>query len=511
MPYPDPPTELELAIDLYDEVRHADADEPFPSLDEGADPNFPIPDNGGETPFMCAARNENPWALAQLFSRGDCASRDDRGQTPLMHAALNGCLENVAMLLPKSDPEAQDLEQWTALHYALKRFQKNDEASAIVDLLMPLTTLGKTTDQGVTMLMAAAEGGSVKAVEDLLARDAYERAQREKEQENKGALMVGKGLPSSGDPELWVNARCEGGVTALMIASQAGSPECVKALLCAPGIDIQAQDDEGLTALAHAAARLVNSSPSAQKETVEMLLEACPQSAAWIDKRPREKGQTILMALINAHPHTFEPDSDLIERLARLSDLRAVCEKGRTALMHSVRLWPAPFQKHLLPLSDANIQDRQGKTALMAAIESKVGGNPSAERLSELIGATNVNLQDERGETALFYAVRNPTIAVFAVFPQLLRKSNPRHVSKAGDTVFSLLLKDLKNPEPLLYLAPLMTDEEVGAYAVAALSKTNHLLGERLSSLLVREELKISARPVAGGASEARNLSRRRL
>ena len=66
------------------------------------DPNQP--DNEGETPLWCAARNGYEGVVKILVARGDLdPHKSANGQTPLSCAADNGHLEVVKVLLERDE------------------------------------------------------------------------------------------------------------------------------------------------------------------------------------------------------------------------------------------------------------------------------------------------------------------------------------------------------------------------------------------------------------------------
>ena len=74
---------------------------------------------------------------------------------------------------------------------------------------------------------------------------------------------------------------------------------------------------------------------------------------------------------------------------------------GKTVLMHAIEYMPSIAEELIKKGVDLNIQDKRGRTALMHAIE--FGNKEVAEKLIEK--GANLDIQDEHKNTALMYAI----------------------------------------------------------------------------------------------------------
>jgi ankyrin repeat protein len=193
------------------------------------------------------------------------------GTTVLHKAILADDLQQVTQLVRGgADVRAATRYGVTPLSLAVVNGNK-----VVVDLLLtsgadPNTTSG----EGETVLMSASRAGHVEIVETLLARGADPNA-RERWR-GQTALMWAAGenhpkvvktlLHHGANPnlvadalEFWAMVPSEpatpkivmprGGMTALQYAARQGSFEAVRALVSAPGLDLNQQDPDGVTAL----------------------------------------------------------------------------------------------------------------------------------------------------------------------------------------------------------------------------------------------------------------------
>jgi ankyrin repeat protein len=184
-----------------------------------------------------------------------------------------------------------------------------------------------------------------------------------------------------------VNARGQGGQTALMYACRGGtgSLDLVRSLLAA-GADVNARDREGTTTLLLA---VTSSGRSDHSSVVRELL------AAHADVNVKNKdGETALMG------------ADDVETVSALlaagADVNARSDVGGTALMNAVTRGYAEVVRALLAArADVNAHDNwRDETPLMEA--ARMGNGEAIKAL--LAAGADVNARNNEGETALTYA-----------------------------------------------------------------------------------------------------------
>jgi ankyrin repeat protein len=227
-----------------------------------------------------------------IVSAGGINRRLENGNTPLIEAVLTGQTDFVkAALKKRADVNAVNREGRTAWREAAVRGYSEiaamlEAAGAKVPNLFASARTGDLetvelylakdpksleakTEEGSTLLMAAARNGHDKVVEALVAKGA---ALEDRDNEGRTPILLaaegGKAdivryLATKGAD---VNARDKAGQTSLMKASQSGSLEVMKALLD-HGANVRITDrEQGWTALMHAVRK-------SKLEAVELLLE----------------------------------------------------------------------------------------------------------------------------------------------------------------------------------------------------------------------------------------------
>lgn len=192
-----------------------------------------------------------------------------------------------------------------------------------------------------------------------------------------------------------VNAHTLNGDTALTIAAESDLHTC-DLLLARPGIEVNAQNNVGDTALIKAAA-------CGFTLTLQSLLKA-PSIDVNLSNGD---GVTALIAACKFG------EQECIGSLLAHPDLKInlVDHSGRTALMNAVLSCKAENVKLLLMRSDIDInrQDNTGKTALMYAAQL---GLTSVVKMLAAHDASNINTQDNNGDTALLLAARSHDNAI---------------------------------------------------------------------------------------------------
>jgi len=269
-------------------------DTPILGFPESGGPNMPFP-RGGWTAAMYAARQNATAALAVLADKGaNLNLQDPQGATAMHLAIINLHYDAAALLLDKgADPNIADETGMTAL-YAVANMdtlgwiqgrpapalESNAEydASGLVNKLIdhganPNLRLQRAIlkrhhdfqqerilTEGATPLMRAARYGDARLVRVLLARGA-DPALTTKDGTN--ALMFAAGVNL---------AAVRGEDPSLLHPSEDGSIEIIKMLLDR-GIDINAANDQGLTALHGAVQRGQGTGNGTGEKIIALLVE----------------------------------------------------------------------------------------------------------------------------------------------------------------------------------------------------------------------------------------------
>jgi cytohesin len=212
-----------------------------------------IKNNAGITPLFWAVEAGVIDAVQLLLRRSDVNAANNENWTPLHAAVADGRTEICKLLLlsaPGIDVSVRKDGGWSVLHSAASANQPE-----ILELLLrhpaPSGLVDAKTDEGRTALQLAAEAGHADAVRVLLAARADPDLTDEDQRTSAlhlaamaGAFAVVELLLAAGAN---VNARNSDGETPLHWASwrhrsdTSGSLEVVKALLSAPGIDVNAR------------------------------------------------------------------------------------------------------------------------------------------------------------------------------------------------------------------------------------------------------------------------------
>ncbi|KAF5336382.1 hypothetical protein D9611_006550 [Ephemerocybe angulata] len=243
-------------------------------------------------------------------------------------------------------------------------------------------------------------------------------------------------------PGIDINAKDQDGKTAIMWASQLGHVAIVKLLCAAAGIQVNISDGEGRTALMLASSKILHS-----ESTIELLC-----STPGIDLNQADNsGKT---ALIWAASQLGGAGSELATKClcaAREIDVNVADNDGATALMWAssqgneatvkvlcatpgidvnrvdingtTPLMSASIMAHedvvqilcRTPGIDVNMVNIDGRTALMMATFS---GDDRSRSLVETLCSVpgiDVNIADEEGKTALFWAASEDNEAVVEV------------------------------------------------------------------------------------------------
>ncbi len=181
---------------------------------------------------------------------------------------------------------------------------------------------------------------------------------------------------------------------ALLRASQSGDLQKVKALLNVPGIDFNAQDEDGDTPLMLACLE-------GHVEIVSLLLKHGPQSQ--LNLRDHEQETALFLAAGQGHLDVIKI---ILDCNLSPEQLNAQCDIGMTPLIISITEGHSAIASLLISrLSPAqlSIQDNTGMTSLMYALSK---GNTEIAKmiLAAVMDAKQLSIQCEEGWTALMWA-----------------------------------------------------------------------------------------------------------
>ena len=206
---------------------------------------------------------------------------------------------------------------------------------------------------------------------------------------NNGDIKSVKSLLAAG---VNVNAKDNDGHTALMQAAAKGATDCVKALIAA-GADVQAQGNDGYTALIVAAFQDNNT------DSIAALI------AAGANVKAKDKyGVTALFRAAGSKNNT----DSVKALLAAGAEVNAKSNFGDTALSFAVEKGNTDCVRVLIAAgAKVNTKNGDGDTALIYAAK-----NGNADIVKALIAAgANVNAKNKEGSTPLSLANDNPEIA----------------------------------------------------------------------------------------------------
>ncbi|KAL8918019.1 MAG: hypothetical protein Q9208_007617 [Pyrenodesmia sp. 3 TL-2023] len=183
----EPLVKLLLKLGAHPEAKTADGDTPlhFMSHPEGSQtpltgslidvllqhrPPLEEANQDGTTPLMCAARRQEHLLATKLISCGASTRLTDKsGLTVLHHAVLwaKGP-EVIALLITEGAPvDAQNLDEWTPLHYAVSN--RADSIEPVYCLLQAGADKEAKTRRGFTPLHLAAQNGRASFTPLLIA------------------------------------------------------------------------------------------------------------------------------------------------------------------------------------------------------------------------------------------------------------------------------------------------------------------------------------------------------
>jgi ankyrin repeat protein len=211
-------------------------------LRAGADIN--MRDEAGNTFLHFAQHRTNPVVMKILLNAGlDINVKNNEGQTVLHNCIHNWRMETIDVILAAApDMNARDNAGNTALYYAIKgkKFSPDSEceSQATLNVIRRLIEANAATDfvdsEGNSLLHLAMNWSENSSNMTYWASKLYSRA-------NLVTLLIERGLH--------VNARNHLGQTPLMLVIDKGDLDTIRRLCAVPGIDRNARDIMGNTAL----------------------------------------------------------------------------------------------------------------------------------------------------------------------------------------------------------------------------------------------------------------------
>ncbi|CAI4213923.1 unnamed protein product [Parascedosporium putredinis] len=254
------------------------------------------------------------------------------------------------------------LGQATALRNAAKNGKLTQVRGLFNRSIIDRSIIDTPDDEGYTALSWAATNGHADVVAYLVKNGADVNSNAQKMPGNTALLLAvahskrGTGALSEGHFKIVkqlleagakVNARVEGGPTALLQAARDGQYEIVENLFTAADIDIGIKDHEGHTALSTACGR-------GFYEIAEILLRR---------GRARARGDSIAIVRA-AQQGSLDIVKLLLENMEEV-DVNVRDERGRTAISYAAQSGSVDIVQPLLQRNaDMNIQDNEGHTAV---------------------------------------------------------------------------------------------------------------------------------------------------
>ncbi|MFA6263774.1 MAG: ankyrin repeat domain-containing protein [Candidatus Babeliales bacterium] len=301
------------------------------------------------------------------------------------------------------------------------------------------TLVGMKVECKVTPLMQAADAGEFDKVNELLDKEHVDV--NEKGPAGTTALLsavfgqyghgrsgvydaiVARLIQAGSD----VNAKLEGnGRSSLIVAAYSGFNKAIRRLLYA-GAKIDAQMQDGMTALMHAV--ISDRGDQDKMETVAVLLDG----GARTDIKDQQ-GRTAL-DLAGALKEDNLIVKNAVLKMLRVADNQGITPKEKTTWFWAVETGDIDTVESMLQKNPnlAKIKSFNGSTALMKVIKEANNGSwegfdkKGAEVLDELIKYSDINAQDIIGVTALMYAAYGSSLwankrviqALFAAHPDL--------------------------------------------------------------------------------------------
>jgi ankyrin repeat protein len=386
-------------------------------------------DKGGLTLLHRAAIKGQTDIVELLLKEGaNLEIQTNRGRTALQTAAKHGHVDVARLLLEKgADPERTNHGGMTALHTAVNY--------SYIDIIKLLLEKGATLDtqnkEGRTALHMGVQNSDIEVVNLLLEKGAntetadttYYKMTPLHNASNANNAEIAAAFVAKGGKTNLVNAFNK---TPLHIAALYGYNECVSELLKAGDVDMEATDDDGMTALHHAA-------NLSKAECVRILVEKGAKTTAkdlegktpfdYVARRFNAPACALLLdgADLNAtdgngrtllHQAAIQGKTAMVQLLLdNGADITQPDSSGQMALHHAVQKGHGDIIDLLAGKTDLVQKDAQGQTVLHLAV---AGGDDATVKVLLKHGAP-IDAIDDRGNTARDVAVAYANIGVINI------------------------------------------------------------------------------------------------
>lgn len=374
--------------------------------------NVNIKNENGYTALVLPASKGHKKIVEMLLncSNIDINAQDNLGNTALIHAVYTGRQEIVDLLLKRKgiDVNSQNEVGKTALIYAVI-----DDNEELVKLMLnyPGIEVDAEDNQGLTAFAWAIKLGREEIVKQFL---------------KKGAD---------------INKRYADEFTGLMYAAEEGHSRIVNLLLNQPGIDINAKNTEGETALDCASrtsrrsiSRLILSKIGLQNQQQDPFIEQIKKSSD--DEIRKQFLSAVSRGDINEMDLLLEDENTDINNIVNARN-----KNGDTSLIIASDKGNLEAVKLLLECgADLSLKDANGDNALIRAAEK--GHFDVVEEL--LFRKANINSTGQHKKTALMAATENGHTRVIKL---LIKKGAKISVKNDCDkTALDIVNEKIKKP-----------------------------------------------------------------
>ncbi|MCL1876305.1 MAG: ankyrin repeat domain-containing protein [Synergistaceae bacterium] len=381
------------------------------AIKAGADVN--AKNDVGSTALIMAAVNNSAEVISALVEAGsDVHAKNSDGSTALIMAAAFNSAEVVnALVKAGSDVNAKDNDDWTALMVAAR---DNENPEIIQVLLKNGADKQAVNKEGKRAIDYAKENENLKNTDVL-------KELEEKTGDGENAAPAGAAMSTDDFLELCksgtvqqieaaikagadVNAKNDDGLTALMAAALKNNAEATKMLIKA-GADVNAKDNEDWTALM--AATLENSA-----EVTNALIKA----GADVNARNDEDLTVLMIAVDYSGTTVGSRGAEVVNALIQAgANVNAKSNDGKTALSFAVKRYSDIVS--LLLANGADVSENDVKLAqenylvlgrdIIGELEEAVATSVVLQKIeAEIKNGMDVNAKEDDGSTVLMKAIK---------------------------------------------------------------------------------------------------------